>query len=110
MRQDKCILNMEKAVQGYKWIDTSGYGNDGDMTGARFKESSVFFDGTDDYVSLYNKDKLKNMINGLTWEVLIKPADVSLNPHGVSSYGATMGKWNIKGGNNAAFTIERKRN
>ena len=70
MRQDACVLNLEKAMQGRKWIDQSGYGNNGAMTGAHFKESSVYFDGVDDRVNI-GKPSAILVTEAITVEILM---------------------------------------
>lgn len=99
MKQDACVLNLGKAIQGMKWIDTSGHGNSGIGIGARFKENSWRFDGVDEYCSCGNAITLR-ITNNLVMECLVKPGDVSLAPHGASTLAAIMGKWN---------TIDNKR-
>ena len=80
MRQDTCVLSLDKALQGSKWPDTSGHGNDGVMTGARFEESYVAFDGVNDYVNCGNHSSL-DLTTSFTIEVLTNPRE----EHGVPS-------------------------
>lgn len=90
--KDACVLWLEKAIQGKKWVDTSGHGNSGNGIGAIFKESSIFFDGVDDYCDCGN-DTTTRITNNLSIECLVRPHDVSLNPHGVNTIAAIIGKW-----------------
>ena len=68
-----CVLWMEKAFQGRKWIDVSKHDNDGAMIGALFKENAIEFDGIDDYVDCGNHTSL-DITGVLTIEVTFKNA------------------------------------
>ena len=71
MRQDACVLNLGAAMQGPKWVDVSKQGNNGIATGARFKESSWYFDGIDDFVDVGNHTSL-DITEAITIEILAK--------------------------------------
>ena len=70
MNMDSCVLWLEKAMQGGKWIDQSKYNNNGAMIGARFKESAIEFDGVDDYVNCGSHTSL-GISQAITVEALV---------------------------------------
>ncbi|MFV9676850.1 MAG: LamG domain-containing protein [Methanosarcinales archaeon] len=86
MNWDSCVLWLEKAMQGSKWIDQSKYNNNGAMTGAAFKENAIEFDGVDDLVNCGQHSSL-NIRDHISVEVLIKPYSL-----GVGNYGRIMEK------------------
>jgi len=80
MRQDTCVLWLEKGLQGNKWLDLSKYHNDGVMTGAIWKESAIYFDGVDDYVNSGNHSSL-DITGQMTLEMLLN-LDKDFSPGG----------------------------
>ncbi len=64
---------------GTTLIDRSGTGNNGTVVGATYtagvSETGLFFDGTDDFVSVADDDSL-DLDNGLTVEAWVQPADI----------------------------------
>ena len=96
MNWDSCVLWLEKAMQAPKWIDVSKHGNNGIMTGARFKEAAIAFDGVDDGVNCGNHSSLNNSPN-MTLECLIKPYTLSHHPYGNSTHHCMIGKYQTDG-------------
>lgn len=72
MRWDSCVLWLEKALQGNEWTDLSQYKNNGVMTGAKWNENAILFDGIDDVVRCA-PDITFDITDEITMEVLIKP-------------------------------------
>ena len=83
-----CVLWLEKAIGGNKWIDVSKYNNNGVMVGAAFKESSIFFDGIDDYVDC-GKDASLDLTEAITIESLVYFTDLSGTQNIVSNNRST---------------------
>ena len=75
----RCVLALTKPYIGAnKWIDFSGYGNDGTIHGAtKNSDGFLYFNGLEDYVIIPNSDSLS-----LTKSILIK---MVINPVGVAN-------------------------
>ena len=74
---DGCVFALTKPYIGSdKWIDYSGYGNDGTIHGAT-KNSDGFltFDGIDDYIGCGNNPSL-NITDAVTFDMVIR-SDIS---------------------------------
>lgn len=70
MKQDACVLNLGPAFQEPTWLDVSGHGNNGVMTGAFWRHNAMFFDGVDDFAEIENVPILDFGTNNFTIEML----------------------------------------